>query len=175
MLVCHPDTPAVAIESMDVEVNRSAAGLALKYIVRGEVRNITLPPETASARRDGLWKSTCFEAFLCDPEKAGYHEFNLSPSTEWAAYAFDDYREGARNLSVEAMPTIAVTMHEGLLEVAVTIPLEPDRAELVAGITAVIEETDGTKSYWALRHPTGKPDFHHPDCFALTLPAPHAA
>ena len=26
-------------------------------------------------------------------------------------------------------------------------------------------------SYWALAHPPGKPDFHHPDCFALELPA----
>lgn len=41
-----------------------------------------------------------------------------------------------------------------------------------AAISAVIEEADGTKSYWALRHPPGKPDFHHPDCFALELPAP---
>jgi len=43
------------------------------------------------------------------------------------------------------------------------------------GLSAVIEETDGTKSYWALRHPPGKPDFHHPDCFALTLGAPPPA
>ena len=38
-------------------------------------------------------------------------------------------------------------------------------------LSAVIEETDGTKSYWALRHPPGPPDFHHPDCFALRIPA----
>ncbi len=42
-------------------------------------------------------------------------------------------------------------------------------------LSAVIEETDGTKSYWALRHPPGAPDFHHPDCFALTLEAPPPA
>ena len=42
---------------------------------------------------------------------------------------------------------------------------------LSIGLSAVIEETDGTKSYWALRHPPGPPDFHHPDCFALELPA----
>jgi hypothetical protein len=35
----------------------------------------------------------------------------------------------------------------------------------------VIEETNGRKSYWALAHPPGKPDFHHSDCFALGLPA----
>ena len=36
----------------------------------------------------------------------------------------------------------------------------------------VIEEINGRKSYWALKHPAGKPDFHHPDCFALELPPP---
>ena len=40
------------------------------------------------------------------------------------------------------------------------------------GLSVVIEELGGTKSYWALAHPPGKPDFHHPACFAATLPAP---
>ena len=38
------------------------------------------------------------------------------------------------------------------------------------GLSAVLEERDGTKSYWALAHPSGKPDFHHPDCFIARLP-----
>ena len=33
-----------------------------------------------------------------------------------------------------------------------------------------IEDIDGGISYWALAHPAGKPDFHHPDSFALILP-----
>ena len=35
---------------------------------------------------------------------------------------------------------------------------------------AVIEEKDGTKSYWALAHPSPEPDFHNPGCFAARLP-----
>jgi len=38
------------------------------------------------------------------------------------------------------------------------------------GLSAVIEEKTGRKSYWALAHPAGKPDFHHSDCFALEVP-----
>src|SRR3546814_3736372 len=38
----------------------------------------------------------------------------------------------------------------------------PDNGAKLA-LSAVIEELDGTKSYWALAHPPGKPDFHHPD------------
>ena len=39
------------------------------------------------------------------------------------------------------------------------------------GVSAVIEETSGSLSYWALAHPAGKADFHHSDCFAHELPA----
>jgi hypothetical protein len=35
------------------------------------------------------------------------------------------------------------------------------------GLSAVLEETNCRKSYWALAHPPGKVDFHHSDCFTL--------
>jgi hypothetical protein len=36
-------------------------------------------------------------------------------------------------------------------------------------LTAVVEDARGRLSYWALRHPPGRPDFHHRDGFALVL------
>jgi hypothetical protein len=45
------------------------------------------------------------------------------------------------------------------------------RAPERMGLTAVIEEADGTRSFWALAHPPGEPDFHHPDCILLELPS----
>ena len=51
---------------------------------------------------------------------------------------------------------------EGLIEL-------PPGAEALA-LSAVIERVDGSISYWALRHPSDKPDFHHPDSFVLDLP-----
>ena len=36
---------------------------------------------------------------------------------------------------------------------------------------AVVEESDGTRSYWALKHPPGRPDFHHAAAYALDLAA----
>ena len=37
------------------------------------------------------------------------------------------------------------------------------------GAAAVLEDDNGRLSYWALCHPPGKPDFHHPDGFVLEL------
>lgn len=50
-------------------------------------------------------------------------------------------------------------------------PLPPGcaHAGLSLALAAVVEDEDGALSYWALRHPPGKPDFHHPDAFALQL------
>ena len=40
------------------------------------------------------------------------------------------------------------------------------------GLSTVVEDNHGRLSYWALRHPSGKPDFHHPDTFALEIVPP---
>jgi hypothetical protein len=40
---------------------------------------------------------------------------------------------------------------------------------LRVGLSAVIEEINGHRSYWALAHPPGNADFHHSNCFALEL------
>jgi hypothetical protein len=45
-------------------------------------------------------------------------------------------------------------------------------ASLALALSAVVEDEHGGLSYWALKHPPGKPDFHHPDLFVLHLP-PH--
>jgi hypothetical protein len=36
-------------------------------------------------------------------------------------------------------------------------------------LSAVVEEENGTLSYWALKHPRDKPDFHCPDGFVFEL------
>jgi hypothetical protein len=66
-------------------------------------------------------------------------------------------------------PKIALVSTDRGLELSAALQMEIE-VPLRLGLSAVIEETSGRKSYWALAHPPGKPDFHHPDCFALELP-----
>jgi hypothetical protein len=54
------------------------------------------------------------------------------------------------------------------LELTALVPTHQE-GTLQIGLAAVVEAQDGTLSYWALKHPGGKPDFHHPDAFALKL------
>ena len=173
----HPDTPCAFIDRLEVNVVREGAFLSLAYVVEGDIDHLRLPPAALPKRRDGLWQRTCFEAFLAPDQSESYCEFNLSSSSEWAAYAFDRYRQGMRALALASEPEVTVSVERGRLQLGTSLELAGvallDADERWrASLTAVIVGESGDKSYWALAHPPGAPDFHHRDCFALELPAP---
>jgi hypothetical protein len=125
-------------------------------------------PESAEGRADALWKTTCFEAFLRAEGEDAYQEWNFAPSGQWAAYDFTAYREGMAEADV-AEPYVRMEDNFTWLALGATIAVPAD-CSWQLGLSAVLEEQDGTKSFWALAHPPGdKPDFHHADCFAARL------
>ena len=169
-LVPHPEHPAVAVRGVEVEVRGSSDDLLLTYRVIGGERMI-VPERSAPTRADELWRTTCFELFLLfllfDDEEH-YVEFNFSPSTRWAAYAFDGYRDGMAPLPRDVAPHIEPRPDGVQVDCDLTgLP----RGELAMALTAVIEEEGGVRSFWSLTHPAGAPDFHHPACFAARLSA----
>ncbi len=176
-LKLHPDSRCSAVKTIEVDIARPRPGnLELCYVVTGTMSALRLLAATAPARADALWRHTCFEAFLCAPPGAAYWEFNFAPSSQWAAYRFDGYRSGMNNASELGAPRIGVRSDGASFELQVLLQWNRLAEEPVwrLGLSAVIEETSGCKSWWALAHPPGKPDFHHPDCFAVELPAPLA-
>jgi hypothetical protein len=171
----HRDSRCAAATRIDVDVARPRAGaLVLSYVVTGRIGDLRLPPLMASARADELWRHTCFEAFVRASPGEPYYEFNFAPSTQWAAYRFDGYRNGMRVAAEIAAPRIETRSGaegytlQAALELVALSSL-PSKAGWRVGLAAVIEETNGNKSYWALAHPPGQPDFHHADGFALEL------
>jgi hypothetical protein len=171
----HPDSLSSAATHLEVEVARPHAGsLVLRYLVSGKTGDLRLPSVTAPARADELWQHTCFEAFVCSLPHAGYYEFNFAPSTQWAAYWFGSYRKEMRVATEFGPPRIKVLLAPDCYALQVSLDLDrlsmlPRDAGWRLGLAALIEETDGHKSHWALAHPPGKADFHHPDCFAHEL------
>ena len=166
-LLRHVDHSPRAVTAVEVEVSGDHQALLLSYRVRGHERMV-VPDRAAPARTDGLWQSTCFELFLLIGD-GRYAEFNFSPSTQWAAYAFDGCRQGMTPLPRGAEPLVE-RLNDGVV-VRCDLGGLPD-GQLLIGLSAVIEEEGGVKSYWALAHPPGAPDFHHPACFTARLPAP---
>lgn len=165
-----------------VDVERwGSDGIRLEYRIEGDHGSIVLPPlsDMPPQRTDGLWKTTCMEVFVRAGLVDSYIEVNFSPSMQWAAYRFDSYRAKMRPLDI-LEPGGTLMVQPTKLSISFPLFLSEQGVRCLSstwhlGLSAVIEEIDGTKSYWALRHPPGPPDFHHPDCFALELPAPGAA
>lgn len=174
-LICHPDTPPCSVNSVEVEIYMTdVCDVLLSFVVRG-IDALEIPPLASPARADDLWKTTCFECFLQTHGSTGYYEFNFSPSGEWAAYQFDSYRSGMRDAPVDVDPWVGQDEDGEQGSYVCNADLDLGRTpqgRLRLNLAAVIEETNGHKSYWALAHPPGPPDFHHPDCFAAELPAP---
>jgi hypothetical protein len=173
-LKLHPDSTSAAASSVEVEVARSRDGaLTLSYVVIGKISGLRVPSVVTPARADGLWQHTCFDAFLSVSPDTGYHEFNFSPSTQWAAYRFADYRSGMQVASEIGAPNIEVSSRPDSYTLRATLDLDtanvPWGSPWRLGLSAVIEETNGNKSYWALAHAPGKPDFHRADCFTHEL------
>jgi hypothetical protein len=174
-LLPHADSAPAAVRSVTAEVSRAADGmLVIRYAALGDVRELSLPePVPFASRRDELWRTTCFEAFVAAFEDGSYLEFNFAPSTGWAAYRFSAYR-GAREDLPLPPPHFDVSRQPDRLEMTVALDISgleelPPEALWRLNLTAIVEELDGRKSYWALAHPSGQPDFHHPDCFVLEL------
>jgi hypothetical protein len=171
----HPDSLCSAVTHIDVDVARPRAGsLLLSYVVRGTIGDLRIPPVASAGRTDELWQHTCFEAFVGNSADAAYYEFNFAPSTQLAAYRFDNYRSGMQAAEMSA-PRIDVQSSPDCYTLQAALALDwlsnpPSGGRWRLGLSAVIEEMSGRKSYWALAHPPGKADFHHPDCFACAMP-----
>ena len=175
-LVPHPAKPTRALGGIEVTIQREAGDrIGFSYALIDD-RAVLMPRRTLAPpmRREGLWKTTCFEAFLMPGEGPEYVEFNFAPNEDWAAYAFSGRREGGHELAIEP-PTFwhyngrgdvqaLVNLH-GVGMFAIDEPVK-------LGLSAVIEDRRGKLSYWALAHNGEAPDFHDPACFTARLAAP---
>jgi hypothetical protein len=173
-LHCHPDTPCTAVEGIRSSISWEHGNLKIVYALNGIVEQLRIPAERAARRTDKLWQHTCFELFIGVKNDAEYYEFNFSPSGEWAAYEFRDYRDGGPIHADGVDPKITVQRSAAALELSAKLRLNrltglQSGVYLWLGLAAVIEDLNGSLSYWALKHPPGKPDFHHSDNFSLEL------
>ena len=144
----------------------------LEFRVSGPLEQLIFPdPTIVESRRDELWKGTCLEAFFAadtGPENS-YLEMNVAPNGDWNAYEFSGYRQG---MQTSEQTKVRVIHREGTSdEVLFRIRLEsPLLGQMKwASLTTILKHTDGTSTYWALKHPRSQPDFHDKDAFIAPL------
>ena len=167
-LVLHPHCAAGSVTQIEAAIEPTAAGCRVTFVARGQIGAIAVPGIDEPGRFDNLWKTTCFEIFWSD-DGTSYREFNLSPSTRWACYDFDAFREGMRDAPAEVEIAIAVSASELRLDATIRsdLPLPGSVA-----LNAIIEDADGVNRFWALAFQPGAPEFHAEQCRALRLVVP---
>ncbi|MFI4884166.1 MAG: DOMON-like domain-containing protein [Steroidobacterales bacterium] len=181
-LLAHPDSPGNSVQRIAAcarLVGRESRWF--QYVLEADPMLVRIPPPLGDAgRTDRLWAHTCFEAFVAVPGSPRYLELNFSPSGQWAAYCFDSYRQGMAP-ALGTAPTVAARHSEDRLELYAEVQLcasfsclapgtrSPDRPRLRLALSTGVEDREGRLSYWVLRLPPGRPDFHHAEGFSLSL------
>ncbi len=174
-LILHSTTTSDAIRRIGVVASRVRDALSLSFRIEGEVSRLSLPGPGLPQRTDGLWRHSCFEAFLQTEGSDAYLELNFSPSGAWAAYRFSARRRGRESPELTA-PRTEVRRGPDWLVMNIQLSLDGivefvRAASISAGLAAVVEDEHGGLSYWALAHGAAQPDFHDPATFTLRLPA----
>lgn len=174
LLVCHPASPNSGVDSLAVSFSWTPDALVLSFHLAADPGSLRIPAPQTPAATDGLWQRTCCEAFIAPSQSAEYLEFNFSPSGQWAIYHFGDYRCRDERFQPSGAPAIAFTPLADGFRLDATIPgrLLPPTTEFDIGLSAVVEDSAGHKSYWALAHCAAAPDFHLRPSFTLKLAPP---
>ena len=161
-LILHPSCAAGPITSVTACVEASTTGCRAQFLLGGDISAIKVPVQTPASRQDNLWKTTCFEIFWQPAEGTYYREFNLSPSSQWACYDFDDFRVNSRDAPVEAIAIASVHSDNTLMLNTDIVSDLPTPAKIA--LNAVVEDKAGNIQFWALAFDPGKPEFHSETC-----------
>jgi hypothetical protein len=173
-LIPHPATPPAdplfkVWASVDHASSLGAVATTnIWFGIGARAERFVVPRSEGPGRADELWRTTCFEAFLQAEGQEAYREWNFAPSGDWAAYDFTAYREGMINADVSA-PYVRMEDNMTWWALGATIAVESEKTWRL-GLSVVLEEAEGPRSYWALSHSNPeKPDFHVAHCFVAKL------
>lgn len=172
-LICFDITSLQQVEIFaDLIVNSTDnKNLFLKYQNNDPLSDVSFPTKdfvktgTELQRMDELWKSTCFELFLNVIGQNQYYEFNFSLDGFWNCYHFQGYRfpqpaTASTDFEIESMK-----WSNNLLEIS--LRNFSNYMQFNVGLTAVINDKKNQINYYALKHESGKPDFHVKTSFIL--------
>ena len=168
-----PDRPNLTISGT---IDRQKNMICVQYTLVGDLGEIFLPPSISKpARKDELWRTTCFELFIAVKESPQYWEFNMSPSGDWNVYVMDAYRQvNMRQETRIQRLQFQVQKETHYLSLMAAIDLNSfigSEKLIEAGITCVVQANTKRETYWALVHPQARADFHLRESFVLEFPS----
>lgn len=171
----HPKSKESSVNAISVNlIAHTDKSMSVAYSAQGDIDRLFIPPRTAGECKDNLWRTTCFEMFVGHTNSTTYWELNFSPSANWAAYKFTDYRQNRQNEESFAINRLQMKQTKERFDLEVGFLFgalqDFDLTTVCFGFSAVMMDHHGNISYWALRHGDGPPDFHDNTCFSYMLP-----
>ena len=147
--------------------------LKIRYYIIGKLENISISKfKKDQERKFCLWEDTCFELFIKSKKQNGYWEFNFSPSTDWNAFRFIEYRKDIKEeMQIDEIKVFR-KLSESNLQVDVIIDLAKIKQldeKLELAISAIVKDKDDKIYHFALIHNKDEPDFHDPNSFNFIL------
>lgn len=173
-----PFAPPAALDHLKLESDMIWTGslMEIRFVMTGPVALLkglaSFRGDAAASPTEGLWETTCFEAFFGPQGSTAYYEVNAAADGRWMVFRFGDERRD-RAIRGELRPaTLACDLRPGRFEMTLRFDFasvdELEGKTLFATPAVVLEETSGAKSYWSLTH-SAKPDFHAPAHRLLAL------
>ena len=167
-----PTSPLISLK-ITGKIARCSNTLALRYSLLSTLAELLIPtPADIPARKNELWKETCFELFLAVRGSPTYWEFNLSPAGHWNVYRFASYRQGMEEEKIFTSMDFSVQRQSESLLLDVEVNLDKiiqEKQPIEAGLSAVITLRTGELTYWALTHGGRQADLHRRDSFVVKL------
>lgn len=108
---------------------------------------------------------TCFEMFLNPTGHKQYYEFNFSLEAAWNVYHFTGYRFPQPPTPTQDFEIESLSWKSKQL--SVVLKNKSPFQKFDVGLTAVIKNKKNQITYFALKHESGKPDFHLAGGFTL--------
>ena len=148
--------------SLEVEQKR----VKVEYKITGELNNYIFEQPSKQQRANELWKATCFELFIAPKEELNYWELNISPSTKWNLYAFDNYKEHMREEKNISIPNIKITQKEDtyLISCELNLGMEgfsPEQSNF--NLTVILLDKNHVRHFYSINRKDGIVDFHNRD------------
>lgn len=139
--------------------------LEISYILSGPLNLLEIPAREKNPQgKEGLWETTCFEAFFSTPGSFNYKEFNFSPSGNWWIGGFENYRVRSNEKNKTPSPRLSwAQKSDNLAELNVVLNsahFDKGFRNLEWSLAAILKLKTGEKIHFALEHLAEKPDFH---------------
>ena len=148
-------------------LSTQSTALNISWII-SDYSSLIIPKIKTPQRSLNLWETTCFEAFILDPQTQIYYELNISPSSEWNLFVFDWIRGPLLEAPLKTPLIPQITKTKNQLRIDIHLPsIRPKPMKV--GISAVTQGINHTLDYWALIHCKSNPDFHTLESFILQV------